>query len=57
MQVRTNETAGARLFDWDPENNVISIVRKDKIYRVKLFSEYNGEHRYKIIDSKSKYEI
>lgn len=54
MQVRTNETTGARLFDWDPENNVISIVKKDKIYHVKLFSEYSGEHCYKVIGWKLK---
>lgn len=54
MQVRTNVTTEARLFDWDPENNVISIVKKDMIYRIKLFSEYNGEHHYKVIDRRLK---
>ena len=54
MQVRTNEAARARLFDWDSENNVISIIRKDKIYYVKLFNEFNNNHYYKIIDLKSK---
>lgn len=49
MQVRTNGTSGTRLFDWNSEEQTITIVKKKVVYKVKLFNEYNGI-TYKIID-------
>ena len=49
MQVRTNGTKGNRLFDYDPKNNIVTIINNKTIYRVKLYDEYHG-NRYKVID-------
>lgn len=49
MQVRDN-VSGIRLFDYDPKDDTITIVKKKTRYRIKPFKEYGGI-RYKVISS------
>lgn len=52
MDVRTEHGNGKLLFQWNPESKVISIVRKGKIYRIRLlFDENSG---YEILESADK---
>lgn len=48
MQVRTNGSSGDFLFDWDSENQIVTIVKKKFLYRVKLYAN----NKYKIIESR-----
>lgn len=47
MEVRTAEVIGDRLFDWEPETDTITIIRKHKKYKVKLIRDTN---RYTVIE-------
>ena len=47
MEVRTEDKAQHRLFDWEPDSNTIIIIRKNKRYKVKLV---RGIQRYKIVE-------
>lgn len=51
MQIRTEENK--LLFEWEPVDNTVTIVRKGKKYRVRLYNEQNGT-RYKVIDTSPK---
>ena len=42
MDVRTKYDSGKLLFQWNPESNVIRIVRKDTVYDIRLSSTENG---------------
>ena len=42
MDVRTEYDSGKLLFQWNPQSNVISIVRKDVVYDVRLLFADNG---------------
>ena len=48
MQVRDN--SGVRLFDYDPSDKTITIVKKKVRYRIKPYEDYNGI-RYKVISA------
>ena len=47
MDVRTEQDGGKLLFQWDPHENIISIVRKNMIYDIKLSPI--GDGYYEII--------
>lgn len=48
MEVRANINTGERLFDYEPKDGTITIVKKKRKYTVKLFDEYKGK-RYKVV--------
>ncbi len=48
QEVRANINSGERLFDFDPSDGTITIVKKKRRYTVKLFDEYKGK-RYKVV--------
>ena len=47
MDVRTEQEGGKLLFQWDPQENIISIAKKNMIYDIKLSTI--GEGYYEII--------
>lgn len=49
MQVR-DSVSGVRLFDYDPNDETITIVKKKVRYRIKPFKDYDGV-KYKVISS------
>ncbi len=50
MDVRSNGNTGKLLFEWNPERNVIDIVKCGMLYKVYLSS--NSAHPYKILERK-----
>ena len=49
IQVRTDNPNSKLLFEWDPENDVIEIVRKSEKIRVKLCKN-DHKVKYRILD-------
>ena len=47
MEVRTEEKLSLRLFDWEPEENIVTIIVKKKRYKVKLV---RGDRKYTVLD-------
>ena len=39
IAVRSKGNTGHLLFAWEPDENIIDIVRKDMCYRVKLYND------------------
>lgn|GEM_PF-3952449 len=39
IEIRTNNGSGKKLFEWNPENNTISLINKNMYYRVQLYQE------------------
>jgi hypothetical protein len=53
IQVRTDDSNGKLLFEWDADNDIIEIVRKDEKIRVKLYK--NGKSAdYRVVDRSQK---
>ena len=53
MEVRSDNTSGKLLFEWNPTDNVISIIRKDMFYRIELIRQ--GEcSKYRVIEKRTK---
>ncbi len=53
IQVRTDEPNSKLLFEWDAENDIIEIVRKNEKIKVKLCK--NGQFvNYKVLDRTEK---
>ena len=50
MEVRTDYNKGDRLFDWEPNTDIITVIRKRKKYKIKLI---RGTHTYKVIEEKT----
>lgn len=50
MEVRAGNGKGPKLFDWDPVENTIHVIRKDMYYSVQLNSD-----SYLICEECSKY--
>lgn len=48
MEVRTDYDKGDRLFDWEPNTDIITVIRKRKKYKIKLI---RGTHTYTVIES------
>lgn len=48
-ELRAESGNGERLFDYEPEDGTITIVKKKRKYTVKLIEEYKGK-RYKVIE-------
>lgn len=56
MDVRTDYETGKLLFQWDPQNNIISIVHKDMMYKIQLLRN-SDSHTYKIVDKRNKRDL
>lgn len=52
MDVRTRYDSGKLLFQWNPESNVIRIIRKDTVYDIRLLLTEEGG--YEIIGCSQK---
>lgn len=53
IPVRSEDSDGKLLFEWDDENNTIEIVHKKEIIKVQLMK--NGNHgTYKVLDRRLK---
>ena len=52
MDVRTKYDSGKLLFQWNPESNVIRIIRKDTVYDIRLLLTEEGG--YEIIGCSQK---
>ncbi|MBQ6380722.1 MAG: hypothetical protein IJJ41_03850 [Clostridia bacterium] len=50
MEVRTDYNKGDRLFDWEPNTDIITVIRKRKKYKIKLI---RGTHTYTVIEEKT----
>lgn len=48
MEVRANINTGERLFDYEPKDGTIIIVKKKRRYTIKLFEECKGK-KYKVV--------
>ena len=53
IQVRTNEPNGKLLFEWDTDNDIIEIVRKNEKIKVKLCKN-DQFFNYKVLDRTEK---
>lgn len=56
MEVRSEYTNGKLLFEWNPKENIVSIVHKDMLYRVKLIQQ-TEDSKYCVLEKKQKKNI
>ena len=40
MEVRSKGDSGKLLFAWDPDKNIVEIVKCGELYRIKLFHSF-----------------
>ena len=53
IAVRSKGNTGHLLFAWEPDENIIDIVRKDMRYRVKLYND-GIRRNFQVIDEHPK---
>lgn len=53
MEVRCDNGTGKFLFEWDPEDDTITLILKGTVYRVKLVKAGN-DGTYRILDKRPK---
>ena len=53
MEVRSEYTNGKLLFEWNPKENIVSIVHKDMLYRVKLIQQ-TEDSKYCVLEKNKK---
>ena len=51
MEVRAKNGKGPLLFEWNPETQMVYLIRKDMYYKVHL-----DRHSYCVMEEYSKYE-
>jgi len=50
MDVRSNGNTGKLLFEWNPERNIVDIVKCGTLYKIRLSN--NSSQPYKILSKK-----
>ncbi|WP_278884838.1 hypothetical protein [[Ruminococcus] torques] len=50
MDIRSNGDTGKLLFEWNPERNIIDIVKSGMLYKIRLSN--NSSQPYKILEKK-----
>ena len=54
MEVRSDNGSGKLLFEWNPEDDTITVIQKGTVYRIKLVKTgKNGT--YRILDKRPKH--
>lgn len=48
---------GKFLFEWDPRQNTIGIIRRDMFYRVQLLQRELKGQRYRIVEQRPKEKV
>ncbi len=51
MEVRAGDGKGTLLFHWNPEQQTVDLIRKDRFYKVQL-----GKQSYRVCEERSKYD-
>ena len=55
MEVRSENGTGKLLFEWNPEDDTITVIQKGTVYRVKL-AKTGKNSTYRVLDKRPKHD-